>query len=82
MKIYLAGLRGETVFRDTLQICLDADDLTLPTIYNYLNDLCRLIHCLNACFIDGHMRVQEPSLQTRFMSRVHISSIRKVLDQW
>ena len=27
-------------------------------------------------------RVREPSLQTRFMSRVHISSIRKVLDQW
>ena len=56
IEIYLAGLRGETVFRDTLQICLDADGLTLPTIYTYLNDLCRLVHYLNACFIDGHMK--------------------------
>ena len=56
MKMNLAELRGETVFRDTLQTCLDADSQTLPTIYNYLNDLCRLVHYQNACFIDGHMK--------------------------
>ena len=53
IEIYLAGLRGETVFRDTLQVCLDADGLALPTIYTYLNDLCGLVHYLNACLITG-----------------------------
>ena len=56
IEIYLAGLRGETVFRDALQLRLDADGLALPTIYTYLNDLCGLVHYLNACFIDGHMK--------------------------
>ena len=56
IEIYLAGLRGETVFRDTLQVCLDADGLALPTIYTYLNDLCRLVHYLNACLITGCMK--------------------------
>ena len=56
IEIYLAGLRGETVFRDALQLRLDADGLALPTIYTYLNDLCRLVHYLNACLIDGRMK--------------------------
>ena len=56
IEIYLAGLRGEPVFRDTLQVCLNADGLALPTIYTYLNDLCRLVHYLNACLIDGRMK--------------------------
>ena len=56
IEIYLAGLRGEIVFHDTLQERLDADGLALPTIYHYLNDLCRLVHFLNACFLTGCMK--------------------------
>ena len=56
IEIYLAGLRGETVFREPLQERLDADRLALPTIYTYLNALCNLVHFLNACLITGEMK--------------------------
>ena len=56
IEIYLAGLRGETVFHHVLQERLDADGLALPTIYQYFNDLCRLVHFLNACFLSGCMK--------------------------
>ena len=56
IEIYLAGLRGETVFHHVLQERLDADGLALPTIYQYFNDFCRFVHFLDACFLSGCMK--------------------------
>ena len=56
IEIYLAGLRGETLFHHVLQERLDADGLVLPTIYQYFNEFCRLVHFLDACFVTGCMK--------------------------
>ena len=53
IEIYLAGLRGGTHFVQVLQEQLDADVFELPTIYNYFNELCRLVQLLDASFISG-----------------------------
>ena len=57
IEIYLAGLRGEKVFRDVLQERLDADHLVLPTVCQHFNDLCRLVHFLNACLLSGCLKM-------------------------
>ena len=57
IEIYLAGLRGETLFAQVIQEQLDADGRELPTIYHYFNELCRLVQFLGACFINGRMKI-------------------------
>ncbi len=56
IEIYLAALRGDTHFAQVLREQLDADGLELPTIYNYFNELCRLVQFLDAAFISGCMK--------------------------
>ena len=57
IEIYLAALRGELIFRDALQERLHLDDLALPIVYQHFNDLCRLVHFLNACLHTGCMKM-------------------------
>ena len=56
IEIYLAALRGDTLFHHVLQERLDADGLVLPIIYQYFNEFCRLVHFLDACFVTGCMK--------------------------
>ncbi len=56
---------------------------SLPTIYNYLNgylQTCSLSECV--LYRWTYEEFREPSVQTRFMSSVHIQSIREVWDIW
>ena len=57
IEIYLAALRGERVFHDVMQERLDLDDLVLPIVYQHFNDLCKLVHFLNACLHTGCMKM-------------------------
>ena len=56
IEIYLAGLRGEAVFRKPLKERLDKDRLALPTIYQHLINLCTFVHFLDACLITGRLK--------------------------
>ncbi len=56
IEMYLAGLRGETVFHHVLQERLDADGLALPTIFTYFSNLCTLVQFLDACLINGRLK--------------------------
>ncbi len=56
IEIYLAGLRGEAVFRKPLKERLDKDRLALPTIYQHLIKLCTFVQFLDACLITRYLK--------------------------
>jgi len=56
IEICLAALTEHYLFKDALQLQLEADGLTYPVVFQYLCDLCVLVQYIDACLCRGSLK--------------------------
>ena len=56
LEICLAALRGDQLFVDHFKSTLVRDGLTLPEVSDYLVQLCRFLHLMNASLVTGRLK--------------------------